>query len=244
MDSWFNKRAMPIPKLTEIRSIRSRVKKALKDFTPAQRLELKRYGIDPKTGKGVVVVPGTSAKHIGGENPRIAVGGRGASRSTIVHELSHAYLTSKLPRAKDPWGMGVQHMIMGIAGDVIEGPDSDVSLVPKRLDRAASQFSEAIRLGATNLELKGAAFRGGNVAIGQEKGKAAADTDLRRWKGGGHPPPATIRELTQRIRKPPGPGRVLEITQYGEATTRSRLRFRQKMQLQDRAQLQKEESAR
>ena len=221
---------MPIRNVTDIRAVRRRVAAAFKTFSPGQQVELRRYGINPQTGKGIVATPSTSARHVRGTSPRIMVGGRGASKATITHELSHAYLTRVLPRAQGAHGMGTQHLIMGVAGDVIEGEFSSTTLAPKRLPKAARQFSQAIRRGATQEELSGASFTGGTQRIRETLGPAAAARDAATWKGGGFPPPAPIQALVNRPPKPPNPNLGVELAQYGRATTPQRLRLRKKFQ--------------
>lgn len=224
------------------RTVRRRVLKAFKSFTPSQQAEIKRYGINPTTGKGIVTTTGASAKHVGptaakkvgGRIPRIVVGGRAATTSTITHELSHAYLSSKLPRA-GKFGMGMQHTIMGVAGDVGEGPDTDTTLVPSRLSKAARQVSTAIQKGATWKQLGGASFRGGSQRIFETKGIGAFSKDIARWKGGGHAPPPTITQLNKQLsKKPPTAPRdpyFKDIVTYGKATTPAALKRRKLAQV-------------
>jgi hypothetical protein len=204
---------MPVFPGTDPVAIRELIKKAWKEFSPQQRSAMQRAGFDPTERGGSSVTSRPSAVATYGGTPRITVGGSAASPATITHEIAHQYLTANYPRSRGFGGMGFQHLVMGIAGDVIEGPNTGTVLVPKALDKAFRQATEALRRGATWRELGGAAFLGGGQRITETRGTFAGLEDVAQW--GGAEPPQTIASL---VKRPPRPFLPLPPSDYPQGS--------------------------
>jgi len=175
------------------------VNQAFSQFSPSQRSALTRAGMTPDQVK---VTSGRAAESFSpeaGQGPRRIVIGRETLRTqpaSLTHELGHQLLSIKYPRTGKLTGMGIQHVAMGVAGDVIEGPNSNTRLDTKRLEGSYSGVLRAIRQGASWKELKGAAFAGGVAQIGRTRGGTAAQGEAFNWRGG------RISSLTQLLARP------------------------------------------